>query len=147
MSKVFDEFGHELTGTLSPIRVALQDDDGFPVLDENGLAMTTTFRLPDHRWRIPGNERDPEVTLPNGEVRASRWESDPRGEVHSEFDPAGLVLVMCEHGLPADQHPNGREPYPHYGRTWVRAKYATTRYLCVVDDGAPVPPDLTAVRA
>lgn len=135
------EWGHEIIpGSFSSIRVLMTDDEGVPVLDDKQEFMYTQLRLPDHRFRLPGNEQG---TDKEGHVR---WEADPRGTVHSELDPTGLVGVLCDHGLPRDQHPTGREMYPRHGVSWVRAKYATFEFKCVVDLGQERPADLTTPR-
>ena len=68
------DYGHPITGTYSTIRVPLQDEDGFPVVDlQTGEVMYQTFKLPNHHWRVPVSEEDPLG------VRVSKLE--PKGQL------------------------------------------------------------------
>lgn len=139
------DYGHDIIeGKFDPITVPLTDEAGNPVGDENGEILKMTLRLPRHKARYPGNEAEPDGVMPNADPKPSRWGADPRGTITSEFDPAGMVMVLCNHGL--EEHPNGRAKYPPSGRTWVRSKYATLDFFCIVDRTGETPDDLTTPR-
>lgn len=107
------------TGTRSPIKVPLTDEDGFPILDERGRAQIVTYQLPGHAAMAPV----------------------------SEFDPTGLVPSPCEHGLP--EHPLDRKPIEKiagFVRSYIRAKYLGADFRCPVCRGEPRPADLTTPR-
>jgi hypothetical protein len=109
--------GEVLEGRYVEIRVPDVDEDGFPKLDRRtGELFYTVKKLPFH---VPPQ---------------------------SAHDPMGLVPVLCEHGLP--EHPLGF-PLQYGGRSWVRSRYSLSggngiiSMMCVVDQGAPRPDDLT----
>lgn len=132
--------GEVIVGKYEPILAPAVDDDGFPILDPaTGRVQMIRLRLPQHRVRFVGQGVD-HVAVSRG--LEPRWTPMPDGP-RSVFDPTGLVPVMCEHGLP--EHPLGF-PLQHGGQSFVRAKYGTFDFRCVVCNGAEPPADLTTPR-
>lgn len=109
--------GEIVVGRFEPITVPVLDDAGWPEVDPE------TGRVKTIRLRLPRHR----VMMPK-----------------SVFDPTGLVPVMCGHGLP--EHPAGFA-LANGGQSFVRSKYATVDFLCVVDQGVEPPADLTTPRA
>lgn len=127
--------GEIIPGSFSPIRVPAIDADGFPILaPETGFVKMVTLKLPNHRVRLVGQSTDTREDPP-------RWTAFPERRL-PVWDPTALVPVLCDHGI--TEHPLGFSL--GMARSFVRAKYATTNFKCVVDAGQPVPDDLTTPR-